>query len=727
MTIRAFDEWAGSRLQTLPLADLTDAFIGIEAAHYLDRLLKFQAKEPLLSALGGFPFSMKRAIEDDLDALQTHRITPIFFFSGIDVGNKDLLLKDLGDAALSNAQAWEMYDQHQAQQAVETFGNSGSVKPESLFTFFQRILQEREVNFKVAPYSAAAQLAYFERHPDQYIDAVMGSSELFLFDVEKVITEFDSGRMQFTWLSRSKCQEDLGKISDDMFVDAGLLSGSSLLPSFPPLENPALYRKPYNIRDVVSMLTTLGKSVAAVCTHYQDDPHVQHLAYLDRYKRGRSAVKHHVVLTADGRVAPLDGENAPSDVHEFIGQRLPDELYFYLSRGIISSRVLEWLTSGVIWEAPPLEGGESEEYRNLIRTQLIPIRTQTLSLLAHSVNRYYQTKEVRLRFWFDRDNDEIIRLKNVASPRDITSGWKVKQSALDANTAESKFSGASLGPAVAALNFSAFTPLTILSKESSNQDQPIVLETKDEILSNTLWRFLHLRGYINSEHTLTTWGKVLHATISAIDPPDNLLEPAFITVELLRLNLLNVNGMFPTYTGAPIRGSETDKRNCLLVSRIACLGKLRHRTIGFTGPLSRNLLAYHSLTSAVRQSLRDLVETSLATLLLNGDAERDRDDWEELSLELPFIDDNDCALGIAVKSYLDELAVYEDPSSAAAKDAVKAKGPADWIPNSVDFVGDLYRAFKLWDAVYAGVKVAGKEVQGGELWTEVDQWLAKRR
>ncbi len=119
---------------------------------------------------------MKRVIEDELESLEAARITPIFFFSGIDVGNKDLLLKDLSDAALSSAQAWEMYDQHQAQQAVETFGNSGqllflvrqcppsntslgSVKPESLFTFFQRILQERKVSFKVAPYSAAAQVS----------------------------------------------------------------------------------------------------------------------------------------------------------------------------------------------------------------------------------------------------------------------------------------------------------------------------------------------------------------------------------------------------------------------------------------------------------------------------------------------------------------------------------------------------------------------------------------
>lgn len=80
--------------------------------------------------------------------------------------------------------------------------------------------------------------------------------------------------------------------------------------------------------------------------------------------------------------------------------------------------------------------------------------------------------------------------------------------------------------------------------------------------------------------------------------------------------------------------TEKDKRNCLLISRVASLGKLRHKPIGFTGPLSRNHLAYHSMISAVRNSLRDLIEMTIASLLLHGDAEREgRSDWLDLGLE----------------------------------------------------------------------------------------------
>jgi len=61
--------------------------------------------------------------------------------------------------------------------------------------------------------------------------------------------------------------------------------------------------------------------------------------------------------------------------------------------------------------------------------------------------------------------------------------------------------------------------------------------------------------------------------------------------------------------------------------------KLRHQSIGFTGPLSRHLLGYTSVTTAVQNSLRDLFDMSLATLLLNGDADRDSIDLTDLGLE----------------------------------------------------------------------------------------------
>ena len=68
-----------------------------------------------------------------------------------------------------------------------------------------------------------------------------------------------------------------------------------------------------------------------------------------------------------------------------------------------------------------------------------------------------------------------------------------------------------------------------------------------------------------------------------------------------------------------------------LVSRTACFGRLKHRAVGYSGPLDRQLLSYSYMISAVRSSLRDLVETILISMFLNHDAERDRKEYFELA------------------------------------------------------------------------------------------------
>ena len=68
-----------------------------------------------------------------------------------------------------------------------------------------------------------------------------------------------------------------------------------------------------------------------------------------------------------------------------------------------------------------------------------------------------------------------------------------------------------------------------------------------------------------------------------------------------------------------------------LVARVACLGRLRHEPKGYSGPLDRQLLCFAWMVTAVRNSLRDLIETILVSMFLNGDAVRERDDWIDLS------------------------------------------------------------------------------------------------
>ena len=65
---------------------------------------------------------------------------------------------------------------------------------------------------------------------------------------------------------------------------------------------------------------------------------------------------------------------------------------------------------------------------------------------------------------------------------------------------------------------------------------------------------------------------------------------------------------------------------------------------------------------------------------------------------LPFIDDNDCGLGIAVRTYLDDLPQQPEPTSPKVREEVKSKGK-EWFQHSNGFSGNLETAFRLWDAV----------------------------
>lgn len=197
------------------------------------------------------------------------------------------------------------------------------------------------------------------------------------------------------------------------------------------MTNPALFNKGYTIRDVVNLLTSCGHSVSQVCAQYSADPTLKDINYLDKYKQARTAIKHHVVITKDGDIETIDKENAPSDVHDCIGQRLPEELNMYLSRGMVRPRVLNWLTSGTIYVTAPLDGGDSIEYQDLVKTKLDPLRRVSLCLLADSGNRYYQRKEITTRLWFEPEYKAKFNIKDLLpSPKESLSKWNVKLDAI---------------------------------------------------------------------------------------------------------------------------------------------------------------------------------------------------------------------------------------------------------------------------------------------------------
>jgi hypothetical protein len=118
----------------------------------------------------------------------------------------------------------------------------------------------------------------------------------------------------------------------------------------------------------------------------------------------------------------------PSDAVSYLESRLPDEVYHYLSNGLINARVLQWRTTCHVFDQPPMDGGESPEYRALVSSKLTPLRTTTISLLSSSLHNWYRHKNLELRCWFlDAGAAQEIRVVGTQESLTVVDSWNVKE------------------------------------------------------------------------------------------------------------------------------------------------------------------------------------------------------------------------------------------------------------------------------------------------------------
>ena len=487
---------------------------------------------------------LKEDLKEDLLELKDAGVKPIFVFPGLDYVNKSPSESQSPETARAAESAWQKYRSKKEDEVVKEFSKA-KYPIDTLFRYLQELLIENNIEFLVAPFSAVAQLAYMVKLSDEYIDAVWGPTEHFLFGVDKVITNLKipsdkSAQVTFDWLSKAVCEERF-KVPSEVLRDAQLLCGTSFSLPFPILERQAV-TKVVSISDAITMLNTAGRSVLQLCTMFREDPVVSQLDYADRYKKSLMTIRHHIILESNGTVAPLDFAHAPGDVHDFVGQNLPEELFFYISRGLLGPEVPSWLASGEINLSLPGGVPDNEPYRHLVIEQLNPIRTQALRILSEPLNYYYKGRTVKLRAWDGKDSENLtITLKDEPDMRPKLNQWKVRGDVLMKLLQSSNQSQPTLLFCLQTLKDDGFVPKSFTQK---NVVHP-ALRTLDEIVVNTFWRFLQIRGYVGDDHKLTKWGQALETVLAKLAPKfesrQSAEDAAILSVELLRLGLLNGN------------------------------------------------------------------------------------------------------------------------------------------------------------------------------------------
>ncbi|WVR04833.1 hypothetical protein IAU60_001845 [Kwoniella sp. DSM 27419] len=469
------------------------------ANHYLNHLLTdADSREPLVAATGGLPLGIISKIENDLRAMERLSIKPVFVFSGLPLASRP---PQKGpdphaerEASIKN-EAWSYYESGQVARAImqlTAIRNGSWTDWKDLLRAIIRLFRHRFVDFVIAPYIEFAQ---------GYIHAIYSSTECLLWPVERVITSTDWDST-FQFVEKNRVLVDLN-LTSEQFLDMSILAGCSLSRTYPPIATD------FAIKTVIDLMHH-HKSGILVCQNWRDSQ-FKTQAYIDAFWKARLAVKFSLVLTTEGNCVPLPTviaphqafsvQDVPGDLDEIFSPRIPDELYFYICRGLISSQVVGWMTSGIVHETQPL--ADTPDYHRFVKDVITEgptsPRCTTIALLAHSLHAEWGKRRVNAHYFFDPPyagpQGAPVPFNDPATQSLVEKAakWSVPLSTIEAELRRQNSSTIDLKLCIGALvNGELAGPRT--------KDQ--VLDKKDEIVANILWRFMELRGEAVTVHIL---------------------------------------------------------------------------------------------------------------------------------------------------------------------------------------------------------------------------------
>ncbi|KAF9188053.1 hypothetical protein BGZ50_001569 [Haplosporangium sp. Z 11] len=712
-----------------PLSILKDIRLGIDGNVWLKKIVSTAASEQYLAGIGGTPSCMRKVIEKELEGFKAASIHPLFVFSGLALIRKDKpYVNDDAKIAKRNA-AWDAVNSGKMELALSSWGTSHVVRLPDLIHLVFRILKENNIDYIRAPYGAGAQLVYLERNPKQIIHAVFAGSELLMFDVDRVITSIDFVKQTFSVISKKAVLQDL-MLSDDQFLDLCILAGFDHCPTFPPLSAEGAFAFK-SIHELLQQHRTGFNAVKA----YADSPQVKS-NYVDLFCRTRCAMRHQPILTDEGHIEPMNVAHAPSDMHEFIGYRLPEEVYYYISRGIITEATLNTMLCGYGAEFSPLCNGETKEYRTFLTTDIMKMKAQTLALMKAQLHSAYDRK-ISIVYWFEGSSapEHVIKTDSAPVSVEAISHWKFGKQSVEK---ELKKAG------IASPNFSFCLGLVANPSDASatvladGTVKPAALSTLADVQTRHLSKLLQLRSFIEPSHVPSPYGKaILDAFKGQPSAPTEFQDALVIALELVRASLLTSRPYSHNYTKKQVLSDEVATKAVRLIARTTSLISARFTGVkSWAGPLNRDLLAFNSINKVLTRNLRHLGEALLLEMLLVNECQKEALDFTELATHLPFAHEPSTVLGILVKEYLETLTLNAGNNNTLNKDQAVQQVEEHIGATSLSSLAqgvkeELQRGFAFWNIVCDAVKSLGASnaisKEAAQEFVEANNWVKSRK
>lgn len=601
--------------------------VGVDAVFWLRSIQAL--KDPFADALGGIPPGIFGFVDKELELFKRHDITPMFIFQGVAPGPQHSMFVTRMDQ--QTEQAWTHLGKGQKSEAQKCFAVSTSrINGDFVYFIFQH-LRHKGYECLQAPYFAGAQLAHFAEQG--VVQAVFGPPGLLLYGVQVVVIHLAFQQMTFDWVELDDVLRKWN-ISKDQFVDACMLAGTEYCLTYPYLNlghfQPPAQPGRFNFDAAVSIIkqAPLINWMQTFPTEDMKNDHVE------GYCICKVLVQNSPVLhLLDGSVRPLGsaGSNArepfvPADFHMIMGEKLPNNLYCLILQGTISHKLPQALAKGE-WTDKSQPLVDTAEFRTLL-VELTDYREIALGLIARHLPKNFQEKKVLCKAFYDPHpirqglvgEASLPDGARLIQPRSGVQGlrWNITS---DAVQAEMKRQGVGEVDFKFCVNWHrhAIQNEGSLIRGIKGKGPPACSNDLNSLAALVHFMVLENLELISSEDGgMTVLEDVLCET------PRQFQEPCLVALEMMKFGILSGEPFdaadpsrpFPEQVKYPSAGVDPTKKSIMLLSRVMSLVPMKLKNDMWNADVDFDLAAFHSLVRILKRALRQIVEASLASVLL---------------------------------------------------------------------------------------------------------------
>jgi len=464
--------------------------------------------------------------------------------------------------------------------------------------------------------------------------------------------------------------------------------------------------------------------------------------HVDGYCTCKVLVQNSPVLhISDHTIRPLGGGTQPGtpppqvpyDFSNIMGEKLPNVLYYLMLTGVISHKLPQALAKGE-WTDKSQPLVDTAEFRGLLH-DLTDYRQKALGLIARQLTPTFQSKNILCKaFWEPHtvrqgspgNEEKLPDSARIIQPI-IADGlrWQVHA---DAVVAEMNRQGTDRVDFKFCLQWHAREfdmdgPLIPQSGDISGAHRPWCSNDAHGLSALVHFMVLEHLELIADDGGMTVLGNVLK------DSPRHLQEATLFALEMMKFGVLSSlpfdaaqsDRPFPEQVGYPTQPVASRTKAVLLLSRVMSLVPMKLKNDMWNADVDFDLAAFHSLVRILKRTLRQLVEASLASVLLKDlgkvkllppsvmCATPNREDHLRTPALLPtFMLPRSC-MGIVVRHFLEFRG-----DAASFQNATQLRFPCCMQP-----IEDLKLAFGFWSDLRRCVEAIAEPLECHELANEM--------